>query len=215
MIIAVDGPAASGKGTLSRRLAQRFRLGHLDTGRLYRATGLRALLAGGDPADPDVAVAAARAVRLSDLDDPRLREERVGEAASVVAAIPAVREALLGFQREFAHSPPGDFAGAVLDGRDIGTAVCPEADAKIFVTATLEARATRRFKELQADDSGTIYERVLQDMKARDARDSERATAPLKRAADALELDTTALDAEAAFAAAVAFIRGKLAGKNR
>ncbi len=215
MIIAVDGPAASGKGTLSRRLAQRYRLGHLDTGRLYRATGLRALLAGGDPADPDVAVAAARAVRLSDLDDPRLREERVGEAASVVAAIPAVREALLGFQREFAHHPPGDFAGAVLDGRDIGTAVCPEADAKIFVTATLEARAMRRFKELQADDSGIIYERVLQDMKARDARDRGRATAPLKRAPDALELDTTALDADAAFAAAVAFIAGKLAGKQR
>jgi len=215
VIIAVDGPAASGKGTLSRRLAQRFRLGHLDTGRLYRATGLRALLAGGDPADPDVAVAAARAVRLSDLDDPRLREERVGEAASVVAAIPAVREALLGFQREFAHHPPGDFAGAVLDGRDIGTAVCPEADAKIFVTATLEARAMRRFKELQADDSGIIYERVLQDMKARDARDRGRATAPLKRAPDALELDTTALDADAAFAAAVAFIAGKLAGKQR
>jgi cytidylate kinase len=215
VIIAVDGPAASGKGTLSRRLAQRYRLGHLDTGRLYRATGLRALLAGGDPADPDVAVAAARAVRLSDLDDPRLREERVGEAASVVAAIPAVREALLGFQREFAHHPPGDFAGAVLDGRDIGTAVCPEADAKIFVTATLEARAMRRFKELQADDSGIIYERVLQDMKARDARDRGRATAPLKRAPDALELDTTALDADAAFAAAVAFIAGKLAGKQR
>ena len=215
MIIAVDGPAASGKGTLARRLAERYRLGHLDTGGLYRATGLRALLSGGNPADPQVAVAAARAVRLSDLSDPRLREEPVGEAASVVAAIPAVREALLGFQREFARHPPGDFQGAVLDGRDIGTAVCPEADAKLFVTATLEARAMRRFKELQADDSRIIYERVLQDMKARDARDSERATAPLKRAPDALELDTTALDADAAFAAAVAFIAGKLAGKKR
>ena len=215
MIIAVDGPAASGKGTLARRLAERYRLGHLDTGGLYRATGLRALLSGGNPADPQVAVGAARAVRLSDLSDPRLREERVGEAASVVAAIPAVREALLGFQREFARHPPGDFQGAVLDGRDIGTAVCPEADAKLFVTATLEARAMRRFKELQADDSRIIYERVLQDMKARDARDSERATAPLKRAPDALELDTTALDADAAFAAAVAFIAGKLAGKKR
>jgi len=174
VIIAVDGPAASGKGTLARRLAERYRLGHLDTGGLYRATGLRALLSGGNPADPQVAVAAARAVRLSDLSDPR-----------------------------------------VLDGRDIGTAVCPEADAKLFVTATLEARAMRRFKELQADDSRIIYERVLQDMKARDARDSERATAPLKRAPDALELDTTALDADAAFAAAVAFIAGKLAGKKR
>ncbi|HZT50541.1 MAG TPA: (d)CMP kinase [Stellaceae bacterium] len=215
MIIAVDGPAASGKGTLARRLAQHYRLAHLDTGGLYRATALRALLAGGDPADPAVAVAAARAVRLSDVDDARLRDERVGEAASVVAAIPAVRETLLGFQREFAHHPPGDFTGAVLDGRDIGTAVCPEADAKIFVTATLEARALRRFKELQADDSGIIYERVLQDMKARDARDSGRATAPLRRAPDALELDTTGLDADAAFAAAVAFIAGKLAGRSR
>jgi cytidylate kinase len=215
VIIALDGPAASGKGTLGRRLAQHFRLAHLDTGLLYRAAGLRALLSGGDPADPAVAATAARAVRLSDLEDPQLRSEAVGETASVVAAIPAVREALLGFQREFAHHPPGGFEGAVLDGRDIGTAVCPEADAKLFVTASLEARAMRRFKELQADDSGIIYERVLQDMKARDARDSERATAPLKRAPDALELDTTALDADAAFAAAVAFIAGKLAGKKR
>jgi cytidylate kinase len=215
VIIALDGPAASGKGTLARRLAQLYRLAHLDTGGLYRAAGWRALASGGDPADPVVAVAAARAVRLTDLQDRALRSEQVGEAASVVAAIPAVREALLGFQREFAHHPPGGFEGAVLDGRDIGTAVCPEADAKLFVTATLEARAMRRFKELQADDSGIIYERVLQDMKARDARDSGRAAAPLRRAPDALELDTTALDAEAAFAAAVAFIRGKLAGKNR
>ncbi len=214
MIIAVDGPAASGKGTLARRLARHYRLVHLDTGGLYRATGLRALLSGGRPSDPAVAVAAAGAVRLGDLDDPRLREERVGEAASVVAAIPAVRSVLLGFQRDFAHHPPAGMAGAVLDGRDIGTAVCPDADAKIFVTATLEARAMRRFKELQADDSGIIYERVLQDMKARDARDSERATAPLRRAPDALELDTTARDADAAFAAAVDFIAGKLAGKR-
>jgi len=209
MIIAVDGPAASGKGTLARRLAAHFGLAHLDTGLLYRATGLRALLAGADPADPAAATAAARAVELSDLADPRLREETVAAAASVVAAIPAVRAALLAFQRDFARRAPG----AVLDGRDIGTAVCPEADAKLFLTATREARAMRRFKELQAGDSGTIYERVLQDMTARDARDSERQAAPLIRAADALELDTTALDADAAFAAAVDFIARKLAGK--
>jgi cytidylate kinase len=210
MIIAVDGPAASGKGTLGRRLAAHFGLAHLDTGLLYRATGLRVLLAGADPADPVAAAAAARAVEAGDLADPRLREERVAAAASVVSAIPAVRAALLAFQRDLAHRPPG----AVLDGRDIGTAVCPEADAKLFLTATREARATRRFKELQAGDSGTIYERVLQDMTARDARDSERQAAPLIRAADALELDTTALDADAAFAAAVNFIARKLAGKQ-
>jgi CMP/dCMP kinase len=209
VIIAVDGPAASGKGTLARRLADHFGLAYLDTGLLYRATGWKTLRAGGDPADPAAAVAAARSIVAADLADPRLRSEEVGEAASVVAAIPAVRAALLAFQRDFAHTPPG----AVLDGRDIGTVVCPDADAKLFVTATLEARAARRFKELQAGDSRAIYERVLQDMKARDARDSGRATAPLTRAAEALELDTTALDADAAFAAAVDFIATRLAGR--
>jgi len=215
VIVAIDGPAASGKGTLARRLAQRFNLAHLDTGRLYRAAALKALRSGDDPGDPDAAAAAARAVQPDDLDDPALREERTSDAASVVAAIPAVRAALLSFQRDFAHHPPGNCDGAVLDGRDIGTAVCPEADAKIFVTASLEARAMRRFKELQAEGAGTIYERVLQDMKARDARDGSRAAAPLKRAPDALELDTTAVDAAAAFAAAVDFIKGKLAAKPR
>jgi cytidylate kinase len=214
MIIAVDGPAASGKGTLARRLAQHFGFAYLDTGSLYRACGLRALLSGGDVADPAVAEAAARAVTHADLDDPRLREEHVGEAASVVAAMPAVRRALLAFQRDFAHHPPAGFPGAVLDGRDIGTVVCPDADAKLFLTATLEARAARRFKELQAGGAGVIYERVLQDMKVRDARDRERPTAPLERADDALELDSTALDAEAAFAAAVDFIARKL-GRRR
>ena len=209
MIIAVDGPAASGKGTLARRLARHYGLAHLDTGLLYRATACRAL-AKGDPADPAVAMAAARAVRAEDLDNPELRSERVSAAASVVAAIPAVRAALLAFQRDFAHHPPAGFAGAVLDGRDIGTVVCPDADAKLFLTATVEARAHRRFKELQEGGVGSIYQHVLQDMKVRDARDQERKTAPLERAVDALEIDTTALDADAAFATAVDFIARKL-----
>jgi CMP/dCMP kinase len=206
VIIAVDGPAASGKGTLAKRLAAHFGLAHLDTGRLYRATALRALLAGADPADPAAATAAARAVTEADLDDPRLREERVAQGASVVAAIPEVRAALLEFQRRFAATPPG----AVLDGRDIGTVVCPDAIAKLFVTASLEARAARRFKELQAKGKRAIYERVLQDMQDRDARDRGRRTAPMTPADDALVLDTTGLDVEAAFAAALDFVAGKL-----
>ncbi|MDE1902828.1 MAG: (d)CMP kinase [Alphaproteobacteria bacterium] len=204
MIIAVDGPAASGKGTLARRLAKHFGLNHLDTGSLYRAVAFRALAAGADPADPDAAVAAARRAEAGDLADPRLREDKVAQAASVVAAIPGVRAVLLAFQRDFARRAPG----AVLDGRDIGTVVCPDADAKIFLTATVEARASRRFKELQAGGGPAIYERVLQDMMLRDARDRERRTAPLQRAADAFELDTTALDADAAFAAALRYIGG-------
>ena len=202
MIIAVDGPAASGKGTLARRLARHFSLNYLDTGSLYRAVAFRAFAAGADPADPDAAVAAAKQVETRDLDNPRLRDDEVAQAASVVAAIPGVRAALLAFQREFACRGKG----AVLDGRDIGTVVCPDADAKVFLTATVEARALRRFKELQATGGAAIYERVLQDMKLRDARDRERRTAPLQRASDAFELDTTALDADAAFAATLRHI---------
>ena len=213
MIIAVDGPAAAGKGTLARRIAHHYRLDHLDTGRLYRATALEALLASGDPAEPSLAEAAARRVRPESLSDPALNEERVARASSVVAAIPGVRAALLAFQRDFAHRPAGG-RGAVLDGRDIGTVVCPDADAKIFVTASVEARAARRFKELRAAGAEAIYERVLQDMKDRDARDSGRLAAPLRPADDAFVLDTTALGAEAAFAAAIAYIDGKLAGKS-
>ena len=213
MIVAVDGPAAAGKGTLARRIAEHYHLDHLDTGRLYRATALEALLAGGYPADPTVAEAAATRVGPECLGDPRLKEERVAQASSVVAAIPGVRAALLAFQRDFAQRPRGG-RGAVLDGRDIGTVVCPEADAKIFVTASVDARASRRFKELRAAGVEAIYERVLQDMKDRDARDSGRQVAPLKPADDAFVLDTTALGAEAAFAAAIAYIDGKLAGKS-
>jgi cytidylate kinase len=210
MIIAVDGPAAAGKGTLARRLAQHYRLAFLDTGAIYRAAALRALESGGDPADPAVAEAAAQLVERDDLGDQRLRDERVAQTASIVSAIPGVRAALLQFQRDFAAKPPG----AVLDGRDIGTVVCPEADAKIYVTASLEARAERRFQELRRLGEVVIYERVLQDMRDRDARDSARRTAPLRPADDAIVLDTTELDAEAAFRAAVRAIEEKLAGKH-
>ena len=202
MIVAIDGPAASGKGTLARRLATHFGFAHLDTGKLYRATALHALERGGDPGDAAVAEAGARKVRPPDLGNPRLLDEDVAQAASVVAAIPAVRQALIAFQRDFAHHPPGG-TGAVLDGRDIGTVICPGAAVKFFVTASLEARARRRFQELREAGGNAIYERVLQDMKNRDARDSERRTAPLVPADDAFVIDTTALDADAVFAVAL------------
>lgn len=214
MIIAIDGPAAAGKGTLARRLAQRYGLAFLDTGGLYRAAALKALESGGNPADPATAEAAAKRVRAEDLADPRLREERVSAAASIVATIPAVRAALLAFQRDFAHHPPPGFKGTVLDGRDIGTVVCPEADIKLYVTASAEARALRRFKELQEKGANAIYQRVLQDIEQRDARDRERQTAPLRPAADALELDTTALDADAAFEKAADLIAQKLEAQH-
>ena len=206
LIIAIDGPAASGKGTLARRLAEKFGLAHLDTGRLYRATGLAVLDAGGDPADPVAAEKAARNLDLSRLTSSRLRDEDVGRAASLVAAIPAVRAALLGVQRRFARHPPqvGNSAakGAVLDGRDIGTVVCPDATVKLFLVASAESRAERRAKELRQGGAAAIYEAVLQDMRERDARDSERRVAPLAAAPDAITIDTTLLDAEQVFALA-------------
>jgi CMP/dCMP kinase len=210
MIVAIDGPAASGKSTLARRVAGQLGVAHLDTGSLYRVVALKALELG-DPADPAIAERAARALDLSLLEDPRLRDEQVTVASSVVAALPAVRAALLRFQRDFAHQE----SGAVLDGRDIGTVVCPEADAKLFLTATLEARAERRTKELQAAGGGAIYQRVLDELKARDARDSARRTAPLVPARDAVVIDTSTLDADAVFAAALAAIAQKLAVNKR
>jgi CMP/dCMP kinase len=210
MIIAIDGPAGAGKSTIARRIAQHFGIAHLDTGSLYRAVALRAL-ALGDAADPAIAARAAQALDLSLLEDQRLRDDDVTAAASLVAAIPAVRQALLGFQRDFAHRP----GGAVLDGRDIGTVVCPDADAKLFLTAAPEARAMRRSRELQGDGDGSIYQRVLADMKARDARDSVRQAAPLVAAADATVIDTSTLDADAAFAAALEAIAGRLAVTKR
>jgi cytidylate kinase len=197
-VVAIDGPAGSGKGTLARRLAERFGFAHLDTGALYRATALLALETG-DPAEPMAAEAAARRVDLKLLADPRLRGDRIATAASVVAAIPDVRRALLGLQRNFAAHPPPPARGAVLDGRDIGTVVCPEADVKLFITAGADVRAARRVRELREQGSTAIYESVLQDLNERDARDSGRRAAPLVAAADAEIIDTTALDADAVF----------------
>jgi cytidylate kinase len=214
MIIAVDGPAASGKGTLARRLAARYGLAHLDTGSIYRAAAMHAIEADGDPADPAVAEAAARRVTPADLADERLRGEMVGQAASVVAAIPVVRAVLLDFQRDFARNPPGGANGAVLDGRDIGTVICPDAEVKLFITADIAARAQRRWRELREGGLAAIYDRVLQDLEQRDARDKQRRTAPLVAAPDAFVLDTTALDADAAFAAAVAHVETTLARKR-
>jgi CMP/dCMP kinase len=206
MIIALDGPSAAGKGTLARRLAAHYDLAHLDTGSLYRAVGGRVLREGGDPADVARAVAAATALSEADRMAPDLRSEAVGQAASQVAAIPEVRAKLLDFQRNFAHHPPGGFAGAILDGRDIGTVICPDADVKLFLTASPESRAGRRFRELQEAGAAPIRHAVLEEMKLRDRRDSERQSAPLKPAPDAFVLDTSGLDPDAVFAAAVEHI---------
>jgi CMP/dCMP kinase len=208
-IIAIDGPAAAGKGTLARRLAQHFGLAFLDTGRLYRAVGFKLLLNNLDPRDPAAAEQAARALRPDDLDQPGLRDEAVSEAASLVAAQPAVRAALLDFQRAFAHDPPGGAKGAVLDGRDIGTVICPDAQAKLYVHARVEIRAQRRLKELQESGHEAIYSRVLQDMKDRDDRDRSRGIAALKPAEDAFDLDTSDLDADRVFERALSFINSR------
>lgn len=210
MIVAVDGPAAAGKGTLARRLAVHFDFAFLDTGLLYRATAMHLAEAGRRAGDLEAAEAAAKQVTAADIADKRLRGEAVGQLASAVAVIPAVRAALLQFQRDFAERPPGGKAGAVLDGRDIGTVVCPQAKAKIFITASVEERARRRVKELRARGVEAIYGAVLQDMQDRDARDSQRRTAPLRAADDAFVLDTTDLDADSAFAAARDYVASKL-----
>ncbi|OAB55065.1 cytidylate kinase [Phormidium willei BDU 130791] len=202
MVIALDGPAASGKGTLARRLAAAFDLAYLDTGSLYRAVAARLLAAGADPHDAAAAAAAARALQAADLERADLRSQAVGEAASVVAANREVRAALLAFQRDFAARPPAGKAGAVLDGRDIGTVVCPDAQVKLYVVASPEVRAARRHRELIGRGQTSIYAHVLTEIRERDARDSARATAPLKPAEDAIQLDTSELDIEAAFRAA-------------
>ena len=197
-VIAVDGPAAAGKGTLARRLAATLGLPYLDTGLLYRAVGRRVLDAGADPRDPAAAASAAQTLTAADATRADLRGPDADRAASAVAAIPAVRAALLDFQRRF-----GAENGAVLDGRDIGTVVFPQADAKLFVTASPEVRARRRFLELQGRGQAAEYETVLAEIRARDEQDMNRAVAPLKPAEDAKLLDTSELDAEAAFQAAM------------
>jgi cytidylate kinase len=204
-ILAVDGPAASGKGTLSKRLATYFGLRHLDTGLLYRAVGAKMLETGGDLEDGDACAAVARVLDLTQLDPVFLAQHHVGEAASKVAVHPPVRAALLQAQRTFAAQPPG----AVLDGRDIGTVVCPDAPAKLFITASLEARAARRHAQAVATDPSVTLETIQADLAKRDARDSGRSTAPLAQANDALLLDTTNLGIDAAFEAARAFVASK------
>lgn len=196
MIIAVDGPAAAGKGTIARALARHFGYHFLDTGSLYRMVGLSLLRQARDPHDTAAAVACAEALDVSAFSDADLRNEEVGAAASIVAVIPEVRAALLDFQRAFARQSPG----AVLDGRDIGTVVCPDADVKLYITASPEVRARRR----QAELGVASYDEVLADIRARDARDSTRATAPLVAAADATVIDTSEMDIEQAVAVAIA-----------
>jgi cytidylate kinase len=199
LVIAIDGPSASGKGTLAQRLAAHFKLPHLDTGLLYRAVGWIAFKTGRPPEE------IAAGLQAADLEDPELRGDEAGQHGSKVAAIPKVRSNLLKFQKEFASSGPG----AVLDGRDIGTVIYPNAPVKLFVTASPAARAERRYQELRARGLDTIKPRVLAEMAERDRRDSERAAAPLKAAPDAWLLDTSDMDADAAFAAALAFIERK------
>ncbi len=205
-IIAIDGPAAAGKGTLARRLAAELGLPYLDTGLLYRAVGRLVLDVGGNPSDVAIAEAAARRLDPADLDRSDLRGPAADAAASGVAAIPGVRAALLDFQRGFAAR-----GGAVLDGRDIGTVIFPDAPAKLFVTASPQERARRRWLELRTKGEDADLATVEQDLRARDERDSARAAAPLRPAADAVVLDTSALDADAAFRAALAAVREKLA----
>ena len=202
MIIAVDGPAAAGKGTLARALARHYNFHFLDTGALYRMVGLGVLNSGGDPRDAAAAVKAAESLRPDKVKDEDLRTEAVGDAASIVAVNPQVRAALLGFQRAFARKEPG----AVLDGRDVGTIVCPEAEAKIFVTASTEVRARRRFAELAERGQTPQFDTVLAEIKARDERDSTRAHAPLIPARDAYVLDSSDLSREAALARAIAYV---------
>jgi len=211
VVIAVDGPAASGKGTLAKKLAERLGYAYLDTGALYRAVAMATLEIGGDPAKLQDVEPALEIIKRNLtpelLANPALRTPEVSEGASKVAAIPEVRQALLDYQREFALNPPGFVGGAVLDGRDIGTIVCPDADIKFFVTAAPEERAKRRFEELQATKPGLTYEKVLSDLKARDTRDSTRATAPTAVAEDAYTLDTTRLNPAETLEEAIGVIR--------
>jgi cytidylate kinase len=211
MIVTIDGPAASGKGTLARRIARHLGLPHLDTGLLYRAVAARLIEQGKSLDDEAAAAVCARALSLDAIDPHRLSGAALGEAASRVAAMPEVRAALLDLQQDFARRPEG----AVLDGRDTGTVIAPQAEAKIFVTAAPEARAHRRHKELKQRGEPLPYEVVLAEIRKRDARDSGRAIAPLKAAPDAVLLDTTDLDIEAAFLAVLSIVEAVRAGRGR
>ena len=210
MIIAIDGPAASGKGTLGKRLAAHYGLRHLDTGLLYRAVAQAVIAAGYRPDDPARATAAAKSLDPAAFDEAALKSQAVGEAASLVSAIPGVRAALSAFQREFAAAPPG----AVLDGRDIGTVICPQADVKIFVTATPQVRAQRRTLEFRGGGAKVNEADILADILRRDERDTSRAISPLVRAPDAHLLDTTHLDIDAAVRAAIDIVEAVRAGRG-
>ena len=207
MIIAVDGPLASGKGTIARGLAARFDLPHLDTGMLYRGVAVAVLQAGIPPEDASAAEAAARALDIATIDETKIRTAGAGAAASVVSAHPGVRAALLELQRDFARQP----GGAVLDGRDIGTVIAPDADVKLFVTASEEARAWRRHAELTNRGEQWSFEDVLGQLRQRDARDAARADAPMIRAQDAVELDTTAMTIDEAIRVATEIAQKHLA----
>ncbi|MGE0765340.1 MAG: (d)CMP kinase [Hyphomicrobiaceae bacterium] len=211
MIIAIDGPAASGKGTLAKRIAAHFGFACLDTGLLYRAVARDVRARRGTLEHEADAAEAARTLDFASLADPALRLAGAGEAASVVAKYPSVRRALLDLQRKFAAQSPG----AVLDGRDIGTVVCPDADIKIFVTADLEVRARRRFDEMISQGGATTYEAVVDLIRQRDERDTSRADAPMRAAPDADLLDTTEMDIEAAFEAAVEMIKRRISRQGR
>jgi cytidylate kinase len=203
LLIAVDGPAASGKGTLAKRIADYFSLEYLDTGTLYRAVGYKLLSHGADPKNEEKAVEAAKSITIKDICSTKLYQEGVGMAASIVAAIPAVREALAGFQQKVAKNPKG----AVLDGRDIGTVICPNANFKFYITADIEARAQRRYKQLQNKENSIIYQEVLEDLQRRDERDSKRSVAPLVQAKDAIHIDTTHMSAEEVFGKVLSVIK--------
>lgn len=211
MIIAIDGPAASGKGTIARQIATVYGLHHLDTGLLYRAVAKAVLDGGHSPDNVEEATMAAVALDPAKFDEQSLKAQTITEAASVVAAIPEVRQALMNYQRQFATRPPG----AVLDGRDIGTVIAPGADIKLFVTATPEVRAARRTRELELRGEKVTKDEVLADLLRRDERDSRRTAAPLKPAPDAHLLDTTHLDIDAAFRAAIEIIEAVRTGRKR
>lgn len=213
LIIAVDGPSASGKGTMAKRMAERLGYAYLDTGALYRAVAFATLETGGNPSSWDCVRSgleiAKRHLTPELLSSPAIRTSAVSQAASKVAALPEVRAALLQYQRDFAHNPPGNVGGVVLDGRDIGTVICPDADIKFFVMASAKERATRRFNELQTQHADITYEQVLADLQARDARDRERQAAPTLAAADAYVLDTTGLSPAETIEEAIAVIRSR------